>query len=81
MTVYELRSYFNEKFGLDDWPKQYAVTPETYANVCQFIFERTVLKQSQNPFADNPELSWITISVGPNCGIMLKDVELIMLPK
>lgn len=67
MTVNELRAKFNE-FELYDWPKVYYVDHETYANVCQYIFQK--LGELTFPY--------IQVALGANNGIMFKNVELIL---
>jgi len=69
MTTEALVKIFNTEFGMSAWPESYEVDYETYANVCvSVIKERT-------RYAINGR---IVISIGPNEGIMLKNVELIL---
>ncbi len=70
MTVQELANKFNNEFGLDKWEAKYEVDAETYANVCQFIFNRNT-KLKMNGIID------VHIVVGPNNGVLFKNVELI----
>lgn len=69
MTPNELRNYFNNTYGMNEsWPKQFKVDADTYAQVCQEIFNLVV--DHHGPF--------IEIALGPNNGIMFKNVELIL---
>jgi hypothetical protein len=78
MTSNELRELFSDKFGTDPWPKTYEVDAETYGNACQTIFnhriESLTIKRIGNEY-------WINVALGPNNGIMFKDVELILKDK
>jgi hypothetical protein len=65
-TTEELRRKFNNEFRLSKWPATYEVDSETYANVCQTIFEWA------------GDLGLVKIAIGPNNGIMFKNVELIL---
>lgn len=79
MTVQELTKLFNQSFGdrLDKpWPKTYDVDHETYANVCQSLFEWKAERVFVNNIKD--DMKWIEISIGANNGIMFKNVELIL---
>ena len=72
MTINELRSKLND-FGLNEFPKTFEVDAVTYANVCQGLFnhlEKCHFRES--------DLQAITVSLGPNNGIMFKNVELIL---
>ena len=70
MTADELAHLFNTEFGLhDQWPRSYKVDGDTYANVCQRIFEYAI---KTGPYRE------ITIFIGPNNGIIFKNVELIL---
>lgn len=52
------------------WPETFEVDHETYANVCQHVFDH---------IADNVEWGPIyEIALGPNKGLMFKNVELIL---
>ena len=69
MTTEELRNEMNRNFRVNQsWPKEYAVDAETYANVCQFIFE----VKTRDPDG------FILIAIGEKRGIMFKNVELIL---
>lgn len=84
MTSNELRKLFNDKFGNEKWPKTYEVDHETYANICQDIFDHHV--QSKTMFWDSVEnakditdFQVIGIFLGlTKNGIMFKNVELIL---
>lgn len=69
MTANELRKQFNDTYGLREWPKTFKVTPETYAHVCNDIFQ---IKNKHN----HSNLNIIEIAVGSHGGIMFKNVEL-----
>lgn len=71
MTADELRAILNNKFGLDEWPKTYEVDVETYGNLCQDLFN---WKARESGY-DGGE---IIISIGPNNGIMFKNVEILI---
>lgn len=66
----ELRREFNETFGIKNYPKKVLVNHETYANICQFIFDRIADKVENGPFYE--------IALGINKGIMFKNIELIL---
>ena len=73
MKAEELLGIFNTKFGIEQkWPKSYEVDAETYGNVCQFVFEHTHNKTS----SPDENITWAEVALGPNDGIMFKDVEL-----
>lgn len=77
MTFDELSHYFNEKFGLDGWPKTFEVDYETYANVCQFTFTYNVNRGGL--ITSTEYYNIIQIAIGPyRDGIMCKGVELIL---
>lgn len=73
--VEELISYFNTAFGMNAWPKQFIVSPLLYANVCQATFKYLVDKGA---VIEHEGIDVISIAIGPNGGIMFKNVELIM---
>ncbi|KKN41443.1 hypothetical protein LCGC14_0723140 [marine sediment metagenome] len=72
MTSHELRRRFNNEFGLGAWPLTYTVDYETYANVCQDIFNKA------KPVAMITSISRIEIGIGPARGIFFKNVELVL---
>ena len=76
MKAKDLKRKFNEAFGLDQWPKTYPVNHNTYANVCQFIFESKIKNDEHIAFQGN--VTDVAISLGPNNGILFKGVELIL---
>jgi uncharacterized protein YdaL len=84
MTADQLRRVLDNEFGLKKWPETYQVSPETYANVCQAIFEFQF--EQEELYWDTHDLSQVkskakvlSIAVGKaNKGIMFKNVELIM---
>lgn len=72
MTATELRNHFSDTYGLNnEWPKTFDVDHETYANVCQFLFKYLA---EYWPGA-------VHVSIGPNYGVMFKNVELILVEK
>jgi hypothetical protein len=72
MTTKELRIKFIDGFSFNSWPALYEVDAETYGNVCQEIFDFKLR------YAKTLPLNTISISVGPNKGIMYNGVELIL---
>lgn len=78
MTTEELRRKFNETFGIDNWwPTFYEVDAETYGNVCNDIINHLINDIKLYMEWDNLDKR-VSISVGPNNGIMYKNVELIL---
>ena len=74
--VDELIQYFNNAYGPGkEWPKQFEVSPLLYANVCQATFNYLVEKEA---VISHEGINLISIAIGPNNGIMFKNVELIM---
>ena len=73
MTAEELHKFFNDRFQMGQWPRSLEVDAATYGNVCQFIFEH----QATRMISHNEEFSEVIISLGPNRGLMFKNVELI----
>ena len=72
MTSHELHQFFNKTYGISkEWPKQYKVDSDTYANVCQAVFTQAVVTDNLLGY------DVIQISIGPNKGIMFRNVELI----
>ncbi len=76
MTADELHRLLNDLYGrTKPWPKYREVDAETYANVCQEIFDNLI---KTYPRADNH----VYIALGPlTNGIMFKNVELILVKK
>lgn len=72
MTLQELRTELNEKYGLDPWPATYEVDAETYGNVCRDLFKRRTKKSVGVGMYE------IKFMVGVNNGPLFKGVELIM---
>lgn len=71
MTRDELTKLLNERFALNQWPSQFKVDHETYANVVQAYFDIFDVPHESRP-------KTIYIALGPNNGIMHKHVELIL---
>ena len=72
MTAEELIEKFNSSFGMREWPKAFLVDMETYGNCCQFVFNRL------NEATDYLGQSFYYLALGPNKGLMFKNVELII---
>lgn len=79
MTAIELTELFNNKFGLNEWPKIFEVDPNTYANICQELFSWKAKRVFINNIVN--DIKWIELSIGPNDGIMFRNVELILKPR
>lgn len=72
MTVDELTRLLNDTYGISKWwPKTFEVDHQTYANVCQRVFE--VYSSSVYTFPDT-----VSVLIGPNKSVMFKGVELIL---
>ena len=71
MTATELSRKFNDEFELNKWPTTYEVDVETYANVCQYLFENLTKLPIEG-------IRRVSIAVGKNNGILFKNVELVM---
>jgi len=80
MTTEELRKKFNDEFGpKDGWPLAYEVNAETYGNVCQSVFTWAAADNIDKIFRRGyGDLGIVEIAIGPNNGIMFKNVELIL---
>lgn len=79
MTADELREYFNHTYGATKkWPLIYKVDMKTYINVCQAIFEAKESAVALSVDADLREIHHLRITVGPNYGIIFKNVELVV---
>jgi len=74
--VEELVQYFNNTYGLEkEWPKQFEVSAELYGKVCQAVLNKA--KEDIQLFFQWEDLdSMICVQIGPNNGIMFKNVEL-----
>ena len=70
MTADELSSNLNSIYGLKEWPRTFTVDHETYANCCQFVFNRIT------PVIGG--LPWHSVALGPHRGLMFKDIELLL---
>jgi len=71
----QLAAHFSKTFGFKEWPKTYEVDAETYALVCQAIFDHELEIQFPDTKLD---VFALQIAVGPNNGLMFKNVELIL---
>lgn len=77
MTAQELRNKLNDEFGIHKlWPKTYEVDVETYGYCCQEIFNWLV--GHRLPVVIGRDSNYYHISLGPNKGLMFKNVELII---
>ena len=82
MTYDELIHHFNSIFGNNGpWPLTYEVDLETYANVCDGIFQRKLRSKVgkidfEGYTLDNT--AFLDIGVGPHAGIKLRNIELII---
>lgn len=83
MTANELRIKFNNEFGLGEWPKSYEVDHETYANCCQDLFNWLYNNYEYNVYHIDKDQVFKSceITIGPNNGLMFKNVELILVKK
>jgi len=70
MTTNELRKKFNTEFEGRNWPMTYEVDSATYGNVCQSIFDFYKCQSHDDT---------LHIKVGPNNGILFKNIELILI--
>lgn len=77
MTAPELRQYFNETFGINEWPKTFEVDEETYKNVLMYIIEWHLTTNDHSILFNDGKIG-ICIILGPNNKIMFKNVELIL---
>ena len=71
MTTDELRIKINNELELGLRSITWEVDAETYGNVCQDVFNYLI-------DGENHSRGVIPISVGPNKGIIFKNVELIL---
>ncbi len=82
MTVQELRKSLEDQYGLHTkWPDRLLVDADTYANVCDFVFNRAVENNDPERGVNcNMRVGGYYIidnlGLGPHRGIMFKDVEI-----
>lgn len=76
MTAEELIEHFNKVYDLNPWPKIYNVDHITYANCCQYVFNNAQLVDDGGIEEVRYNIYWLAI--GPNNGLMFKNVELIL---
>lgn len=75
MTTIEFRKELNEKYGLDkEWPRHLEVDNDTYANICQSIFD---YNSENEEYRNDLTIKRMTLSFGINNGILYKGIELI----
>lgn len=80
MTAEELRTYLNLEYGNKAWPSRLRVSPDTYANCCQEVFN-WLWSNSSDVIDYGFRGRSFRIRVGKNKGLMFKDVELILDPE
>ena len=74
MTATELIRHLNEAYGISKpFPDHLEVDAETYANVCQHVFD-----SHHYAAVDKTGKKSIEIQIGNNNGILVKGVELIL---
>jgi len=79
MTAEELNQIFNNKYGLEkEWPKIYPVDAETYGNICQAFFTWAIESENEEIVWKDGNSTLIRLALGPNNGLMFKNVELIL---
>jgi hypothetical protein len=77
MTARELRDHFNTKYGLaEPWPTLFEVDAETYGYVLEAVLESR--RREHLEWFDPSNIETLCISVGPNGGVMFKNVEIII---
>ena len=79
MTTEALKRRLTSKYDKlsKEWPSHLEVDADTYANVCQTIFDN--VGSEDNDGANI--VKRMTISFGVNNGILFKNIELILTPK
>jgi len=76
MKSHELLKIFNDSYALSKlWPKSFEVDAETYANCCNAVFDWTSKSTTAVQISQN---QYIRVCIGPNKGLMFKNVELIL---
>ena len=84
MTTEQFRRMLNSNYGIKSaFPKEMLVDADTYANVCQAVFNRQVTENEDTlPITygdvDGPKGWCISLCLGVHNGIMFKNVELIL---
>ncbi len=78
MTANELKKKFDDEFGLNPRPGQFKVDHETYANVCQSYFNWIIKNKVLVWEEQDGSNKLIHVALGPNNGIMFKNIELIL---
>jgi hypothetical protein len=74
MTAQELIQKLNKEYGIESrWPTFLEVDGETYANICQFIFDD---KLKRVPYICKTVI--IPIAIGETGGIFFKGMEIIL---
>jgi hypothetical protein len=73
MTANELIQYLNRMFGNSyPWPTRLEVSPETYVSCCQHIIFNSPIETFESQDS-------IRLWIGPNKGLMFKNIELIII--
>jgi len=77
MNTNDLRKILNTLYEVNkEYPETYPVSPETYGNVCQDLFDH--VSKIEGHISDHVNgIVRIKIALGPNNGILFKNVELI----
>ena len=77
MTANQLRDKLNkELWGMKPRPSTYKVDAETYASICQDVFDNKIGTDVVSVLKDGTQI--IRVFVGPNNGILFKGFELIL---
>lgn len=76
MTSNELRHKFDNIQG--KWPITYEIDHETYANVCQDLFDNIERDELITFTSSDLSFQRVKVSLGSHNGIMFKNVELIL---
>jgi len=80
MTTIELRNYLKDNFRLDEpFPETFEVDAETYANVCQFLFNLKAEEMEEHGI--EPIKYMAKVWLGKHNGVLFKGVELILMGK
>lgn len=80
MKSHELHRQLSDQFGLfKNWPAKLEVDADTYANCCNAVFDWSAREDSFSIINIKDNKS-IRVVIGPNSGLMFKNVELILKP-
>jgi len=79
MTASELKEFLFNIYGYRPYPDTYEVDADTYANVCQEIFNNKITNDHNYSLVEGRNYYSMRIEVGKiSKGIMFKGVELIL---